>query len=152
MKWFMKRLNATLSTVPASASDLEINAEAQALTKIRNMCAVATASAESLAQSSYQDLAKAERQRFESAKRMSLELAKNITDASYRDSAILHIVELCITANDIETARILVRGIQSGPIREQLLEQHPVIFYYSKCCFSDSRTLPSWPVQALMVG
>ncbi len=60
---------------------------------------------------------------------MSLELAKNITDVWYRDSALYHIVELCITANDIETARILVRGIQTGTIREQLLEEHPVIFY-----------------------
>jgi hypothetical protein len=129
MKWFKKRLNAPLSTVQDSASDLKIDDDARALTKIRNMCAVVAASAESLAQSSYEDLAKAERQRFESAKRMSLELARNITDASYRDSAIQHIVELCMTAKDIDTARILVRGIQSGAIREQLLEQHPVIFY-----------------------
>ena len=129
MKWFRKRLKAPLSTVPASASDLKIDAESQALTKIANMCAVATASAESVAQSSHDDLAKGERQRFESAKRMSLELAKTITDVSYRDSALHHIVELCIKANDIETARILVRGIQTGAIREQLLEEHPVIFY-----------------------
>jgi hypothetical protein len=129
MKWFKKRLNAPLSTVQDSTSDLTIDDDARALTKIRNMCAVVAASAESLAQSSYEDLAKAERQRFESAKRMSLELARNITDASYRDSAIHHIVELCMTAKDIDTARILVRGIQSGAIRERLLEQHPVIFY-----------------------
>ena len=129
MKWFKKRLKAPLSTVPASASDLKIDADSQALTKISNMCAVATASAESVAQSSHDDLAKGERQRFESAKRMSLELAKTITDVSYRDSALHHIVELCIKANDIETASILVRAIQTGAIREQLLEQHPVIFY-----------------------
>jgi len=91
MKWFKKRLKAPLSRVPASAPDLKIDAEAQALTKIRNMCAVATASAEGVARASYDDLAKAERQRFESAKRMSLELAKNITDVSYRDSA-LHLI------------------------------------------------------------
>ena len=129
MKWFKKRLNAPLSTVQDSTSDLKFDDDVRALTKIRNMCAVVAASAESLAQSSYEDLAKAERQRFESAKRMSLELARNITDASYRDSAIHHIVELCMTAKDIDTARILVRGVQSGSIREQLLEQHPVIFY-----------------------
>jgi len=129
MKWFKRRLKPPLSTVPTPATDLKIDAEALALTKIRNMCAVATASAESVAQSSHDDLSKSERQRFESAKRMSLELAKNITDVSYRDSALHHIVELCLKANDIETARILVRGIQTGTIREQLLEEHPVIFY-----------------------
>jgi len=60
---------------------------------------------------------------------MSLELARKIADVSYRDSALYHIVELCMKASDIETARILVRGIQAGTIREQLLEEHPVIFY-----------------------
>jgi hypothetical protein len=129
MKWFRKQLKAPASPVPASASDLKIDAEARLLAKIRNMCAVATASAESVAQSSSDDLARSERQRFESARRMSLELAKTITDVSYRDSALYHIVELCTKANDIETARILVRGIRTGTIREQLLEEHPVIFY-----------------------
>jgi hypothetical protein len=93
------------------------------------MCAVATASAERFAQSSYDDLASGERRRFESAKRMSLELAKDITDVSYRDAALQHVVELCMKANDIETARVLVRGIQTGMIREKLLEEYPVIFY-----------------------
>jgi hypothetical protein len=129
MKWYRKQLKAPLISAPASASDLKIDAEARLLAKIRNMCAVATASAESVAQSSHDDLAGSERQRFESARRMSLELAKTITDVSYRDSALYHIVELCTKANDIETARILVRGIRTGTIREQLLEEHPVIFY-----------------------
>ena len=129
MKWFKKLPKAPHSTVPTSASGPKIDLEAQALTKIRNMCSVATASAESVAQSSYDDLVKGEKQRFESAKRMSLELAKDITDVSYRDTALLHIVELCMKANDIETARILVRGIQTGMIREKLLEEYPVAFY-----------------------
>jgi|ERR1700690_723202 hypothetical protein len=129
MKWFRKQLKAPTSSVPASASDLRIDDEAQLLAKIRNMCAVATPSAESVAQSSNDDLAERERQRFESARRMSLELARKIADVSYRDSALYHIVELCMKASDIETARILVRGIQAGTIREQLLEEHPVIFY-----------------------
>jgi hypothetical protein len=129
MKWFKKLPKAPNSTVPDSVSDPKIDVEAQALTKIRNMCAVATASAEGFAQSSYDDLASGERRRFESAKRMSLELAKDITDVSYRDAALQHIVELCMKANDIETARVLVRGIQTGMIREKLLEEYPVIFY-----------------------
>ena len=129
MMWFKKQLNSQFYTVPAPAPDLKIDIEAQALMKIRNMCAVAAAGAESAALSSPDELAKSELQRFESAKRMSLELAKTITDVSCRDSALHHIVELCMKANDIKTARILVRGIQTGSIREQLLEEHPVIFY-----------------------
>jgi hypothetical protein len=55
---------------------------------------------------------------------MSLELAKTIVDSSCRDSALHQIIELCMEAKDIESARILVRGIQSSVIREQLLEKH----------------------------
>jgi hypothetical protein len=93
------------------------------------MCAVVAASAESVVQFTHDDLAKRERQRFESARRMSLELAKNITDVSYRDTALQHIVELCMKANDVDTERILVRDIQTGIIREKLLEEYPVAFY-----------------------
>ena len=129
MKWFRKRREAPPTVVPVSVSDLKIDADSQAVEKISNMCAVAAVGAERVAQSPHDDLVKHDRQRFESAKRMSLELAKTISDVSYRDSALHHIVDLCIKANDIDTARILVRGIQTGAIREQLLEEHPVIFY-----------------------
>ena len=129
MKWFKKPPKATSSIVQAPASDPKIDDEAQALKRIKAMCAVAMPSAESVARASHGDLAEGERQRFESAKRMSLELAKNITDVSYRDVALQHIIELCMKADDIETARILVRAVQTGMIREWLLEEYPVAFY-----------------------
>ncbi len=128
MKWFKKRPKPPKITGADSAPNPNIEAEAQVLSKIGNMCAVALASAESLAQSRFDDL-KGEKRRFESARRMSLELAKGITDVSYRDTGLQHIVELCMKANDIDTARILVRGIQSGIIREKLLGEYPVAFY-----------------------
>src|SRR3978361_2326507 len=125
MSWFKRQ--ATQSSAPDT--DARPAADAQALLKIHNRCAVAAPSAESVAHSAYEDLSKAEKQRFESAKRMSLVLAKNITDASYRADALHRIIELCMNANDEGTARILVRGIQSELIREKLLEDYPVIFY-----------------------
>jgi hypothetical protein len=128
MMWFRKQPKAAHNAVSVSA-DSKLAADTQTLAKIRNMCAVTTASATSLAQSSYDDLAKSEKQRFQSAKRMSLELAKDITDVSCRDTALQSIVELCMKANDIETARILVRGIQTGVVREKLLEEYPIAFY-----------------------
>ena len=127
MKWFKKSSKAGTDTVLSAAS--KIDGEAQALSKIINMCSVATASAESAALDAHSDLSKGERQRFESAKRMSLQLAKTITDVSHRDAALEHIVELCMKANDLETAIILIRGIQTGLIRERLLEEYPVAFY-----------------------
>jgi hypothetical protein len=113
----------------ADTSSSKIGGEAQALNKIINMCTVATACAERAALNPHADESKGERQRFESAKRMSLQLAKEITDVSYRDAALEHIVELCMKANDLETARILIGGIQTGIIRERLSEEYPTSFY-----------------------
>jgi hypothetical protein len=44
-------------------------------------------------------------------------------------AALGQIVELCMKANDLETARILIKGIQTGIIRERLLEEYPISFY-----------------------
>jgi hypothetical protein len=93
------------------------------------MCEVAAPSAESTALNPHADESKGSRQRFESAKRISLQLAKEMTDVSCRDAALEHIVELCMKANDLETARILIGGIQTGSIRERLLEEYPTSFY-----------------------
>jgi hypothetical protein len=116
------------TAAPDSETDPIVEADEQALSRIRSMCAVAMTSAESAAQPIHTDMRRVNRLRFASAKRMSLELAKTISDASHRDAALRHIIELCVTANDMEASRILVQGIQSEPIREELLLTHPVLF------------------------
>jgi len=93
------------------------------------MCLVACDSAEIAGSAAIAESVKRDRLRFESAKRMSLELTKSITDEVYRDSALHSIVDLCMKANDITTARILVRAIKTPTIREKILDQHPVAFY-----------------------
>ena len=104
-----------------------VEADELALSKIRRMCAIAMVSAESVAQLIHTDMTRLHRLRFASAKRMSLELAKTIYDASYRDAALGYIIELCMAANDMEASRLLVRGIQSEIIREELLRTHPTL-------------------------
>jgi hypothetical protein len=100
------------------------------LTKIRRLCEVATASAEIVGRRAVdQETMKHEKQRFESAKRLSLELAKCLGDELHRDTALRLIVELCMKANDLAAANILIRGVQTGAIREQLLEEYPIAFY-----------------------
>lgn len=47
---------------------------------------------------------------------------------TYRDAALRPIVELCMIANDLEASRKLLRGIQSDPIREELLLAYPDLF------------------------
>ena len=115
------------TAAPEPESDPVIVADGQALSSIRSMCAVARTSAESLAQAIHTDLTRVDRLRFASAKRMSLELARTISDASNRDAALRHIIQLCMTANDLEASKILVQGIQSEPIREELLVAYPTL-------------------------
>jgi hypothetical protein len=87
------------------------------------MCSVARTSAEGVAPPIHSDVARLNRLRFACAKRMSLELAKTIYDAS----ALRHIIELGMTANDLEASRILMPGIQSEPIREELSLTYPAL-------------------------
>ncbi len=124
MKWF-KFLSKTRSP---SASTV-IDRERQALNKIMNMCSIAASSAESAGLNPHADETKAAKQRFESAKRMSLQLAREITDVSRRDAALEQIVELCMKANDVQSATTLIKGIQTETIRERLLKEYPVDFY-----------------------
>jgi len=129
MKWF-KRSKPEAEGVPAYRPDPALESDAQVLTKIRSLCEVAAASAKVVGRRvADEETMKHENHRFESAKRLSLELAKGIGDEFYRDTALQLIVELCMTANDVTAASILVRGIQTGTIRERLLEEHPVAFY-----------------------
>ena len=129
MSWLQNQLpDGPGAAAPGSEPDPMIVADGQALSRIRSMCAVARTSAESLAEAIHNDLTRANRLRFASAKRMSLELARTISDASYRDAALGHIIELCMTANDMEGSRILIQGIQSEPIREELLLAYPTLF------------------------
>jgi hypothetical protein len=126
----MSELQNQLPGEPGTAAqdsepDPIFEADELALSRIRNMCAVAMTSAAGVAQPIHTDMTRLNRLRFASAKRMSLELAKTIFTASYRDAALGYIIELCMTANDLEASRILMPGIQSEPIREELLLAYP---------------------------
>jgi hypothetical protein len=116
------------AATPESAVDPVVDAGEEALSRIRSMCTVVMTGAEGLAQTNHGDLSRVERLRFASARRMSLELARTIADASCRDAALQQIIELCMKANDTETSRILVQGVLSEAIREELFLAHPALF------------------------
>ncbi len=42
-----------------------------------------------------------------------------------RDAAVREIVDLCLTANNTKTAKILFRAIQAPAIRDMVLRDHP---------------------------
>jgi hypothetical protein len=56
-----------------------------------------------------------------------MEIAIKISDDLLRDSAVRQIVSLCVKANDLRTAQILLRAIQAVSIREDVLNDHPVL-------------------------
>ena len=116
------------AAAPDSQLGPVIEADELALARIESMCAVARTSAEGVAREIGANATRINRLRFASAKRMSLELARTMSEACYRDAALGHIIDLCMAANDLETSRILVQGIQSEPIREELFLAYPAIF------------------------
>jgi hypothetical protein len=70
---------------------------------------------------------KTEAERYERAAKAAMEIAMKISDDLLRDSSVRQIVSLCLTANDLKTARILFRAIQAVSIREDLLNDHPTL-------------------------
>jgi hypothetical protein len=68
-----------------------------------------------------------ETDRYERAAKAAMEIAIKITDDLLRDSSVRQIVSLCVKANDLRTARILFRAIQAVSIREDVLNDHPIL-------------------------
>jgi hypothetical protein len=102
----------------------------QAAHKIRDICRSAADSAEragSLAGRPDDKKNKSEAERYERAAKAAMEIAIRISDDLLRDSSVRQIVSLCVTANDLRTARILFRAIQAVSIREDMLNEYPTL-------------------------
>jgi hypothetical protein len=101
----------------------------EAAHKIRLICRSAADSAEKVADTGgrFEKNRKAETERYERAAKAAMEIAMKISDDLLRDSSVRQIVTLCLTANDLKTARILFRAIQAVSIREEMLNEHPVL-------------------------
>lgn len=106
----------------------------EAADKIRNICRSASESAERIGgHASPLDGKKGkadsqnerDAERYERAARRAMEIAMKVSDDLMRDAAVSEIVELCVKANDMRTARILFRAIQAASIREAVLNEHP---------------------------
>jgi hypothetical protein len=70
---------------------------------------------------------KSETGRYERAAKAAMEIAIRIDDGLLRDSALREIVNLCVKAADLKTARILFRAVQAQSIREEVLRDHPIL-------------------------
>jgi hypothetical protein len=102
----------------------------EAAHKIRDICNSAADSAEKvggLAGRPDNQKNKYETERYERAAKTAMEIAIKIVDDLMRDSAVRQIVHLCVKANDLKTARILLRAIRAESIREDVLNDHPIL-------------------------
>ena len=102
----------------------------EAAHKIRDICRAASDSAEKVAAAAGRPdnkKNKYETERYERAAKTAMEIAIKISDDLLRDSAVRQIVDLCVTANNLRTARVLFRAIQSVSVREDVLNEHPIL-------------------------
>ena len=126
MWWFSK-------DKPKEIWDEEIQwpiGDIEAAHRIRDICRSAADSAGTvggLADSPDSTKRKSESERYERAAKVAMEIAIKISDDLLRDSSVRQIVNLCVTANDFKTAQILFRAIQAASIREDVLNDHPVL-------------------------
>src|SRR4030088_1215285 len=90
----------------------------QAAHRIRAICRSAADSAEKIARAVDRKDNKRETERYERAARAAMEIALKISDGLLRDSSVRQIVNLCVAADDLKTARILFRAVQAASIRE----------------------------------
>jgi hypothetical protein len=112
--------------VPVPLGDID------AAERIRTICRSATDSAERVGgiaptgdKRSPPKQRETESARYQRAAKAAMEIAMKVSDELMRDAAVREIVELCLTARDMKTARILFRAIQSPSIRDGLLREHP---------------------------
>jgi hypothetical protein len=124
MWWFTKRKHQRQEIwdedIQWPIGDLE------AAHRIREICRSAANSPESVGGSGRRDHAN-EPERYERATRAAMEIAVKISDDLLRDASVRQIVDLCVTADNLKTARILFRAIQTVSIREEVLSDHPVL-------------------------
>ena len=101
----------------------------EAAHKIRDICRAARDSAEKVGGFAGRpdNKSKAETGRYERAAKAAMAIAMKISDDLLRDSSVRQIVDLCMKAEDMRTARILFRAIQAASIREEVMKDYPAL-------------------------
>ena len=122
MRWFNKPEPKDIWEEPVAGPLGDI----EAAHRIRDICRSASDSAEKVAVPGGKNN-QHEFQRYERAARAAMETAMKISDDLLRDTGVRQIIDLCLTADDARTARILFRAIQAPSIREEVLRDHPLL-------------------------
>jgi Mg2+/Co2+ transporter CorC len=124
MRWFNRGVQKEVweEDIDWPLGDLE------AANRIRAICSAASTSAEKM--SARADVSEDKRdsrdtERYERAAKTAMEIAMKISDDLVRDAAVRQIIGLCMMANNLKTAEILLRVIHAEAFREEVLREHP---------------------------
>ena len=122
MQWFKRARRTEIWDEPIDGPLGDI----EAAKRIREICRSAAESAEKIGVQVDRTNKKIRREveRYERAARAAMELAMTVSDELLRDAAVRQIVELCLKAGNIMTARTLFRAIQSRSIQDDVLREH----------------------------
>lgn len=125
MRWFGKTSQTEIWDEPVAGPVGDI----EAAHRIREICRSAAGSAEKTGGAADRSGRKVrqEAERYERAAKAAMEIAMKVSDELMRDAAVCEIVQLCMKANDVRTARPLFRAIQARSIREDVLKQYPLL-------------------------
>jgi hypothetical protein len=120
MRWFGKGKQSDVwdDAVPEVIDDLE------AAQRIRRICDAAADIAKSVGSRTG---GSAEKERYERAARTAMQIALRISDDLVRDAALRQIIDLSVKANSLRTAEVLLRGIQAVSVREDVLNDNPIL-------------------------
>ncbi len=125
MWWFSKKERQEIWDEPSE----EPLGDIEAAQRIREICRSASDSAERIGASGAQSeqKKKQESERYERAARAAMTIAMKMSDDLMRDASVRDIMSLCIKANHLRTARILMRAIQTASIRNDVLNEYPIL-------------------------
>jgi hypothetical protein len=123
MNWLRKTKRTEIwdEAVEGPIGDIEV------AKRIREICRSAADSAEKVGAAGDRTNKKIQHdvERYERAARAAMEAAMRVSDELLRDVAVRQIVELCLKASNVTTARTLCRAIQAKSIRDELLREFP---------------------------
>lgn len=126
MRWFSKNKHKEIwdEEIQWPIGDIE------AAKKIRDICRSAADSAEKARSPAGSPASRKDRhgaERYERAARAAMEIAMKVSDELMRDASVRQIVNLCMIANDLKTARILLRAIREPSIVKEVLNDHAML-------------------------
>ena len=101
----------------------------EAARQIRDICNSVADSAERVAVLFYgpnNKTKKREIDRYERAKKFAEKKVEQISDELLRDAAIYQILNVCMKANDIESAEKLFHRLQTTTIKEAVIGEYPI--------------------------